>query len=69
MFEDPHMIYEIAKQKHQELLTEIEKIQKIKFSSNIAKRKNRRMGKMVLAIADLLIVIGVGLNRRFGPIP
>lgn len=69
MFEDPHMIYEIAKRKHKELLAEAGYLQKMKNSPNFVKRKNRRLGKLVLPLADLLIAMGVGLNRRFGSIP
>lgn len=68
MFEDPNIIYEIAKQRHKELLAEVEYIQKIKSSPNFVKKKNRRLGKLILPIADLFIRIGVGLKRRFGPI-
>lgn len=69
MFKDPYIIYEIAKQKHKELLSEAQYIQEIKASSNVVMKKNRRLGKMILPIADLLIAIGVGLNRRFGAKP
>ena len=69
MFENPHMIYEIAKQKHRELLAEAEYIHKINASPNIIMKKNRRLGKIMLMIADLFIAIGVGLNRKFGAMP
>jgi predicted histidine transporter YuiF (NhaC family) len=66
MFNNPHMMHMIAKQKHEELLAEIEQIQKLKSLSKNAKKKNRRMGRMILPIADLFIAIGVGLKRRYG---
>lgn len=69
MFENPHIIYEIAKQRHEELLAEAEYIRKIKSSPNFVKKKNRHLGRVMLPIADLLIAIGVGLNRKFGPAP
>lgn len=67
MFEDPHIIYEIAKQKHEELLAEAQFIRKIKSSPNFVRKKKRGLGKIMLPIADLLIAAGVGLNRKFGP--
>lgn len=69
MFENPHIIHEIARQKHKELLAEAEHIHRMKASSGIVMKKNRRLGKIILPIADLLIAIGVGLNRRFDAIP
>ena len=69
MFHNPHMMHMIAKQRHEELLAEIEQIQKLKTLSNNAKKKNRRMGRIILPIADLFIAIGVGLKRQFGSLP
>jgi hypothetical protein len=68
MFYDPHMMM-IAKQKQEELLAEIEQIRKLKSLSNTAKEKNRRMGRIILPIADLFIAIGVGLKIRFASLP
>jgi len=69
MFNNPHMMHMIAKQKHEDLLAEIEHIRKLKSLSNAAKEKNRRMGRIILPIADLFIAIGVGLKIRFASLP
>jgi len=69
MFQDPHMIYIVAKQKHEELLAELEKIQKIRSSSNIVLKENRRLGKIMLPIADMFIAMGIAMRRRWGGIP
>ena len=69
MFNNPHMMHMIAKQKHEDLLAEIEHIRKLKSLSNTAKEKNRRMGRIILPIADLFIAIGTGLKMRFSSLP
>lgn len=67
MFEDPHMIYLIARQKHAELLAELENIQRVKASSkSMDKRKSRWIARIILPIAELLIAMGAGLKRRCG---
>lgn len=69
MFEDPHMMYLVAQQRHEELLAELEMIQKFKSSQRPVKKKNKRLGCIILPIADLFIAIGVSLKRRFGSMP
>jgi hypothetical protein len=69
MFENPHTTYMISKLKHEELLAEMEMRRKMESYSDIVPPGNRRFENLMQAIADLLIAIGVGLKRRFGPVP
>ena len=69
MFQDPHMLYLVAQQRHEELLAELEMIQKFKSSQRPVKKKNKLLGCIMLPIGDLFIAIGVGLKRRFGSMP
>jgi hypothetical protein len=66
MFENPHIIQVIAKQRHEELLAECEQIRKIKGAINFVPVEKRGAGRIMLPIADLFIAIGVALRRRWG---
>ena len=67
MFQNPHIIYIIAKQKHEDMLAECRMIR----LANEAKKRNKKgvsyPCKCILFIADILIKIGIGLKRRWEP--
>lgn len=65
MFENPHIIQVIAKQRHEQLLAECEQMRMIKAVSKSHADK-RGFGKIMLPIADLFILIGVAMRRRWG---
>jgi hypothetical protein len=69
MFENPHIIQIKASQRQKELLAELEMLRKIEYSSDIVLVENGRFGRMILAIADLLIAAGVFLKRKMAPVP
>lgn len=65
MFENPHIIYEIAKQKHEELLAECN-MNRLASSSKKENQKHKSYPcKCMLFIADILIKVGMGLKRRW----
>lgn len=66
MFEHQDIIQLLARERHQECLAEMESIRKIRDLKQTAPPGNRRLKKMMLTIADLLIAIGGGLKKRFG---
>ena len=65
MFENPHIIYVISKQKHEELLAECNMIRMVKSAK---KKKYSYPRKIILFVADILIKIGIGLKRRWAEI-
>ena len=68
MFQDPHMIYKIAKQKQEMLLAEIENKQRYQ-SAMVPIVKKRPLGQIMLKIARLFIGIGISMERRWGNLP
>ena len=65
MFENPHIIYVISKQKHEELLAECLMNQIIKSAKKENKKKSSYPCKIILFIADILIKSGFSLKRRW----
>lgn len=65
MFENPHIIYVVSKQKHEELLAECRMIR----MANCAKKKKQKNKsyhcKIILFIADILIKSGISLKKRW----
>jgi hypothetical protein len=68
MFQNPHIIYIIAKQKHEELLAECQMIRLVKSAKKEKKNKNSFPCRMILFIADILIKSGISLKRRWADI-
>ena len=66
MFEDPHIIYVVAKQKHEELLAECRMIR----LANCAKTKKNKsyLCNIILLLADILIKAGISLKSRLADI-
>ena len=65
MFENPHIIYVISKQKHEELLAECRMNRLVK---NAKKKKKSYPCRLLLYMADILIKIGVSIKRRWDDI-
>lgn len=68
MFENPHIIYVISKQKHEELLAESRMIQMVKSAKKNSKKKNSYHYKIFSCIADILIKSGISIKRRWSDI-
>ena len=65
MFENPHIIYVISKQKHEELLAECRMNRLVKSAKKVNKKKNSYPCRIILFIADVLIKSGISLKRRW----
>ena len=68
MFENPHIIYLIAKQKHEELLAECRMKQLVKAAKRNNKKKNSYPCRIILFIADILIKSGISLKKRWAKV-
>ena len=66
MFENPHIIYVVAKQKHEELLAESRMNRLVKCAKK--KKKMSYPCKLILYIADILIKSGISIKRRWADI-
>ena len=65
MFENPHIVLIITKQRHEELLAECQRIRMVKSALKRDKKNIGWFGGIVLFVADLLIKIGICLKRRW----
>lgn len=65
MFENPHIIQLVARERHEALLEEFERLRKIKALMK-APADKKGFGKIMLPIADLFISVGVAMRRRWG---
>ena len=63
MFENPHIIYVISKQKHEELLAECRMNRLVKNAKK--KKKMSYPCRLLLYIADILIKSGISIKRRW----
>jgi hypothetical protein len=64
MFENPHIIYVISRQKHEELLAESRMIRLVR-SAKKENKKNSFPCRVILFAADLLIKSGLSLKKRW----
>ncbi len=67
MFENPHIIYIIAKMKHEELLAESRMNQLAKAARKNNKKNKSYKCRFILFLADLLIKTGMRLKRGWSP--
>ncbi|NLD37456.1 MAG: hypothetical protein GX654_11360 [Desulfatiglans sp.] len=67
MFENPHIIYIIAKMKHEELLNESRMNRLANEARKINKKNKPYTCRFILYIADLLIKTGMRLKRGWSP--
>ena len=67
MFKNPHIIYIIAKQKHEDLLAECRMIRLANEAKKKKKKDTSYPCRCILFVADILIKIGIGLKRRWEP--
>ena len=65
MFENPHIVLIITKQRHEELLAECQRIRMVKSALKKNKKNIGWFGKIMLFVADLLIKSGISLKRRW----
>jgi hypothetical protein len=67
MFENPHIIYIIAKMKHEELLAESRMNRLANAAKKINKKNKSYPCRFILFVADMLIKIGTRLKKRWSP--
>lgn len=65
MFENPHIVLIITKQRHEELLAECQRIRMVKSALMKDKKSIGWFGKIMLFVSDLLIKSGISLKRRW----
>ena len=67
MFKDPHIIYVLSKQKHEEFLAECH-MMRLAGAAKKCEKKKTFCCRIILFLADVLIKSGVCLKRRWEPV-
>ena len=67
MFENWYVAYLLALHRYEEMQAEAQNTQTPESAPKKVKTNNRRIGKAMLFVADLLIKAGTRLKRRWSP--